>query len=124
MMDGKECRTCHEVKPLSEFWNNKRYKDGLNYECKACASARQKAWRKANPQACLMYSRRDYMLNYEARRAQKREYYLAHREELLEKSREYARKNRDELNRRQRVKYQAVKFQRKLKRVQKQMEAL
>lgn len=59
-MDGKECRTCNEVKAVSEFTKNKRNKDGLNYECKACAKTRRKAWEEANPGKREEYNRTAY----------------------------------------------------------------
>lgn len=35
--DGmKECHMCHEVKPLSAFWKQKKHKDGLDYYCSMC----------------------------------------------------------------------------------------
>lgn len=32
----KECKLCGEVKPVSEFTTNKRYKDGYYKHCKVC----------------------------------------------------------------------------------------
>jgi len=34
---GKVCTKCKEHLPLSEFYKNKAYKDGLTYQCKSCA---------------------------------------------------------------------------------------
>jgi hypothetical protein len=60
----KRCTKCGEVKPLSEFYKNKRQSSGLNPSCKACkgkyykgylssnrekVNARNKAYREANP---------------------------------------------------------------------------
>lgn len=43
----KECATCHQVKPLTEFNRNRRNKDGLMYLCRVCARKRCKAWQQS-----------------------------------------------------------------------------
>lgn len=35
----KKCATCKETKPLSEYHNESRSKDGKTYRCKPCARA-------------------------------------------------------------------------------------
>ncbi len=40
----KRCKKCGTVKPLAEFYANKGGRDGVRPECKACTSARRKAW--------------------------------------------------------------------------------
>jgi len=42
----KKCKTCKEIKFLSEFHKNKYYKDGLNYFCKECSRERTKKYKK------------------------------------------------------------------------------
>lgn len=32
----KKCNKCGEVKPVSDFYKNKRTKDGLSYACRDC----------------------------------------------------------------------------------------
>lgn len=32
----KQCSKCHELKPESEFYKDKRTKDGLKCQCKKC----------------------------------------------------------------------------------------
>ena len=39
----KQCSSCGEAKPLSEFHRNAKHKDGLTYACKQCNGARVKA---------------------------------------------------------------------------------
>lgn len=65
-MDTKKCTKCQNEKPLDEFHNVKRNKDGKHNKCKTCASEYQKSlrnrpervkqrteynrrWREANP---------------------------------------------------------------------------
>jgi 5-methylcytosine-specific restriction endonuclease McrA len=45
---NKTCTKCGETKPLSEYPRLARSKDGHDYQCKACACARRKAYREAN----------------------------------------------------------------------------
>jgi len=37
----KRCSSCKQDKPRSEFGSNKKKRDGLNNECKGCATANQ-----------------------------------------------------------------------------------
>lgn len=60
-MDGKECRTCHEVKPFSEFNLHRKNKDGLDYKCRACAAEEQREWRKKNREKTSEYNRKGYL---------------------------------------------------------------
>ena len=32
----KQCKTCNEIKPLSEYWKMSKSADGLQYSCKPC----------------------------------------------------------------------------------------
>jgi hypothetical protein len=34
--DTKRCAKCGDVKPVSEFYRHKRYKDGIRSQCKSC----------------------------------------------------------------------------------------
>lgn len=46
----KLCPKCSVQKPTDEFGKNKLYKDGLQYCCKSCDRALDKAWQEANPE--------------------------------------------------------------------------
>lgn len=35
-MKTKLCSSCKEIKPISEFWHNRRAADGYHYWCKSC----------------------------------------------------------------------------------------
>jgi hypothetical protein len=37
MSDTKRCRNCGLVKPLNEFYTDRRTRDGLAYDCKKCS---------------------------------------------------------------------------------------
>jgi hypothetical protein len=45
----KQCSTCKETKPLSEFYNLKKAADGKHGRCKACCDKTTKTWRINNP---------------------------------------------------------------------------
>jgi hypothetical protein len=45
-IDNKTCCSCKKAKPRSDFWKNRRTKDGLNPLCKACKKEKDKAWRE------------------------------------------------------------------------------
>lgn len=44
----KLCRRCGEAKPLEAFYRDAAARDGHRPECKACTSARRKAWYASN----------------------------------------------------------------------------
>jgi hypothetical protein len=46
----KNCPACGETKPLDEFYRHRRQKDGRQPWCKLCHRARNRAWRRANPE--------------------------------------------------------------------------
>ena len=43
MSNRKSCTTCHEEKPLTEFYKNPEGRHGHQARCKSCVSAKQKA---------------------------------------------------------------------------------
>lgn len=48
-MRTKICSCCDKPKPVDEFGKNRQTPDGLMYYCRACASAKQREFRKTNP---------------------------------------------------------------------------
>ena len=84
----KKCSRCSEVGPLSDFYLDKRAKDGRQSACAACSRLSTDAWRKVNRSHLAQY-RRDY--NNKNRRA------------VLRSKREWARKNRDRSRERRRL---------------------
>lgn len=47
----KTCNTCHENKPVSDFYKNNRRADRLDSKCKACHTAEKKARYWKDPEA-------------------------------------------------------------------------
>ena len=57
-MDSKVCTKCNELKPLSDFYNDKRVKkDGKAAQCKACSNAQNKAYRETHKEQRNEYER-------------------------------------------------------------------
>ena len=46
----KACTTCGKVKPLTDFYRDRRIRSGYFTECKVCIRLRNVAWVKANPE--------------------------------------------------------------------------
>ena len=44
----KQCTSCKEIKPKSQFLKDNKTKDGLRYECKLCHNLRNRLWHKNN----------------------------------------------------------------------------
>ena len=45
----KTCTGCQEVKPLTDFWPDRRRKSGLMARCKVCKTKDCRIWRQRNP---------------------------------------------------------------------------
>lgn len=49
-MFSKACKWCGSTKPLDQFYRDRAARDGHRPECKACTTARRRAWYAANRQ--------------------------------------------------------------------------
>lgn len=49
-VDMKHCNKCKQTKPIDEFGNHKKSKDGKRHLCKKCESVYRKQYRLKNPQ--------------------------------------------------------------------------
>lgn len=78
-MTHKECYTCKQTKPLSEYYFLKQ-KNKYRTKCNTCVSGVRKKWEEKNR---------------ELRAAQKRDYYKANKEEMRAKGRQYYQNNSD-----------------------------
>jgi ERCC4-type nuclease len=47
--DVKICKSCNQLKPLSDYNKHVTYKDGLNAKCRVCQNKIRRKWRKAHP---------------------------------------------------------------------------
>jgi len=61
MSDSKICTKCNELKSLSEFYNNKNYKDGYQNQCKTCFKLSRINYRRTkNGVATIIYNAQKY----------------------------------------------------------------
>jgi len=51
--DQKRCTKCRTVKRVSEFYKNKRYRDGSEYWCKECRKKASSVWYRANAEMVI-----------------------------------------------------------------------
>lgn len=122
-MATKICSTCKEEKDTSEFYRNKRNKDGLCYRCIPCEKARFKEaapakviylreYRKRNRAAVLANKRRYREETKEHQREMGRALYEKKKEKRAAEARAYAAKNRAVLEekRKQRRLAEPMKF--------------
>ena len=79
LMQRKVCSTCKETKPLSAFGRDRKNKDGLKSQCKACKNSG---------------NREQYKADLEESRNRRREWYWSNREKAIASSSEWQKKNR------------------------------
>lgn len=58
---SKPCKKCHETKPLSEFYFNRKSNLSDN-TCKECVKSRVRSYRESNLEKCREYDRQRYRL--------------------------------------------------------------
>lgn len=98
-MDIKECSICKEVKPLNDFYSQKKKpKDSdewiyYNPECKECTKKRTYKWRENNPEV--------YKVHYDKRNRtteqRKRVYLHSKRRSETKEHRKWQRQNKDRI---------------------------
>lgn len=91
----KKCTKCGELKPLDEFYRNKRTADGRRYNCKKCSDEYSDEWIEKNRDKVRERERERYYryrdADPEGFYAKKREANKRYREKYPEKSREVQR---------------------------------
>lgn len=91
----KACTKCGEVKPLDEFYKDKRRVDGRRPHCKKCVAEYRRRYREENPEKEREQNRRYYEKNREGRLEQRRRRYEENSEKERERSRRYREENRE-----------------------------
>ncbi len=92
---NKICTKCQVIKPVIEFYRNRRIKSGFTSWCKLCENKQKKLWREKNRNLEHKYHKR---------------YRQRHPEQKREENRRYREKYREVLNQKQRTKYQLKKL--------------
>jgi len=85
----KKCSRCKNEKKDSEFYKDKRAKDGLNCACKECINKVNKDWANKNPEKILELSRKSHERHKEKEKIYAREYARKLRKDNYKKYREY-----------------------------------
>lgn len=92
----KACSKCHELKPKSDFYSDKRRKDGLYSSCKSCFKEVCDDWAARNPEKVKARQRNWKLANPEKDKAKNDRYWANHPEKYKEKNRRHAIKWRAE----------------------------
>ena len=87
--NGKRCFKCGEVKCHSDFYTDKRAKDGIISTCRKCVNERRRQIRQANLEASRAYHRAYRLAHADKLNAANRERYRANPEERAKKSAYY-----------------------------------
>jgi 5-methylcytosine-specific restriction endonuclease McrA len=89
----KQCNTCAEIKPLSEFQRRKESLDGFDWKCKACKHEYDRLWKLRDPERARRYSREWGRRNVATLIA----YTKAHPEQRSETSKRYYLSHKDKV---------------------------
>lgn len=95
----KPCNTCGIIKPLSEFYKSKPYKDGHQNICKDCKREKYRDYQRE-------YSAKYRQENKEELKEKKREYYKNNINLFKEKGHSYYLKNKDQHKQRNKKYYE------------------
>ena len=79
---AKKCSKCGLLKDESEFYKDRKGKDGLCFDCKKCRLAYNKEYRKKHQRKITAYRKRYYREHRGEIAAWKKKYYLKHKDEL------------------------------------------
>jgi hypothetical protein len=97
-MQQKRCTKCGKVKPLSEFHNHARRRDGKSSQCKLCHCAEAARYRAENAEKVRKSKRRYYEAHKQEILEQSRARYRLNRQRVLRLAAEYREKNRERIN--------------------------
>ena len=95
----KRCSKCGEAKPLSDFYKERKNKDGLARLCRCCSSEKNKAFREKNRETILAKKAVYRLSNKDKLKAVFKEY----NDNNKEKRATYVAENKDKIR-----KYQAI----------------
>lgn len=90
----KKCTSCNKKKSISEYYVNKRLKDGINSKCKECCKEYRKERYENSKQQELEYMRNYYDKNKVGERRKKLENFYKNKEKYNDYSKVYYYKNK------------------------------
>jgi hypothetical protein len=94
----KICKKCEKNKPIEDFGNQPRNKDGKRNDCKKCQSDYAKSRYTQNREKYLEDQKKYQRENKEKVKDSKRRYREKNREKIRAKSSEYSKNNREKIN--------------------------
>lgn len=92
----KVCSKCKEEKDVSEFYKDKKYKDGLYCWCKECNKKRSKHYRQDHKEEEKQYNKQYKREHKEEISKQKKQYNQDHKEEINQWQKQYNEKRKEE----------------------------
>lgn len=97
--DSKLCHSCKEIKSITEFYKDKRSKDGLHSYCKGCMVQYMAQYRTKNKETLIKYSAEYRTKNKEVIAVKHAEYIVEYRaknkEAIKERDSQYRAKNKE-----------------------------
>lgn len=72
----KNCRECGDKKEITEYYNQKRYKDGLDPICKTCRDTNSRKWLEQNTERAKDNRKKYYIKNKEKIQAYRKDWYI------------------------------------------------
>lgn len=78
----KVCRQCDQEQPLSNFYKEKRNKDGLKHFCKSCIIQKTKTWKECNPNKVIVQKNKYYELNKKKESARTKKYRASNKDKI------------------------------------------
>ena len=97
---AKTCSKCGISKPLNEFHNHKKMKDGKYSQCKECANEQKRKWHREHPEIKNKIDRKYREEHREERKEYDKIRYKTHKEEMDKKSKVYYEEHKDEIRQR------------------------
>lgn len=91
----KTCKRCNHQKPLGEFGNHARSKDGKSCYCKICQQLFRSDWVKRNKDHQARLEREWALKNNEKVKQLRKDYYAANKEKYTEKRKRMYEKHRE-----------------------------
>ncbi len=94
---AKSCTKCKEMKPLSDFTKNKRYKSGLHPQCKECTYNLRKEQVSSKPEQYKESRKKHYHKNIDKMREEKRKYVAKTKPQKIAYDIEYRELNKEKI---------------------------